>query len=774
MNETEKNYSNIFKLVEDIKTSINNGLSYKQTFLYKNIELTLNQASKEYLNYFNLVFPEIGFTTSNFNQIQQKISANAECSSYQEWNNYPAIILETLNNKPISNIKLQSSAYDQLQLNFEISCDTQDLADAIEFILNYHYKPDPHKTKLAAKILQILKNKNIDIFEDIDCCYKDKFWDIRVHGDIHFTYLFDAGKGRRYLNFRGFYLAKDFEKFKKYLCNLFKNCVDLDSAPVRLGTDGISYELEVKFKKNKAGKILADNGFTVNFTNTGLFSIVYEDEDKLLKSYAIKFIELLLDDQALALGQLPFNQQEFDEYIKKCKDKNEGMPKINLGLINEFGFPINVLKNQVLNLMEKFKYGSGKSDFKEIDAGKNNFYKMLDANCSNLIFNIFSAEAIEHIKQVVPNIIFIACGLEHGLASVSKQKLVKEYSLRINKESSDKSLKEEDYSQIMALLNSHSNQEFKKLENSINKCYHQADFFINYDSDKNSKLSEHKLKQQLKRFFNLIHGYPYLTPTKDEFMMHMAFASALRSADLSRQVGVVIANSRGDIIATGANDIPKSGGGLYWSNVHPENGTIYDSALGRDYMRGFDSNVVERAEIIYELADSLQLSTDQIQILKDSSIKHLTEYGRVVHAEMEALMACARNCVSTLKSTLYCTTFPCHNCAKHIIAAGIKRVVYIEPYSKSKALPFHLDSVIDEEENPISKNLNGELLALSENKMEKFGYDAEDNLSKVLFESFIGVGPRLFRQLFKMKADSRKDSSGKVLQAWVPKLIQIN
>ncbi|MDN3612645.1 hypothetical protein QWZ16_23945 [Vibrio ostreicida] len=26
--------------------------------------------------------------------------------------------------------------------------------------------------------------------------------------------------------------------------------------------------------------------------------------------------------------------------------------------------------------------------------------------------------------------------------------------------------------------------------------------------------------------------------------------------------------------------------------------------------------------------------------------------------------------------------FPCHNCAKHIVASGIKRVVYVEPYPK--------------------------------------------------------------------------------------------
>ena len=44
------------------------------------------------------------------------------------------------------------------------------------------------------------------------------------------------------------------------------------------------------------------------------------------------------------------------------------------------------------------------------------------------------------------------------------------------------------------------------------------------------------------------------------------------------------------------------------------------------------------------------------------------------HAEMEALLSCARSGVSTRGATLYSTTFPCHNCAKHIIAAGVARV----------------------------------------------------------------------------------------------------
>jgi deoxycytidylate deaminase len=63
--------------------------------------------------------------------------------------------------------------------------------------------------------------------------------------------------------------------------------------------------------------------------------------------------------------------------------------------------------------------------------------------------------------------------------------------------------------------------------------------------------------------------------------------------------------------------------------------------------------------------------TDAYKRLRDGRLYDLTEFGRAVHAEMEALLCCARSGVSPRFGSLFTTTFPCHNCAKHIIAAGI-------------------------------------------------------------------------------------------------------
>ncbi len=51
-----------------------------------------------------------------------------------------------------------------------------------------------------------------------------------------------------------------------------------------------------------------------------------------------------------------------------------------------------------------------------------------------------------------------------------------------------------------------------------------------------------------------------------------------------------------------------------------------------------------------------------------------------VHAEQNAILQSARHGVCISGATLYCTHQPCVICAKIIINAGIKRVVYKEGY----------------------------------------------------------------------------------------------
>src|SRR5690606_37478305 len=76
------------------------------------------------------------------------------------------------------------------------------------------------------------------------------------------------------------------------------------------------------------------------------------------------------------------------------------------------------------------------------------------------------------------------------------------------------------------------------------------------------------------------------------------------------------------------------------------------------------------------------------------------------------------------------------------------RVVYIEPYPKSKALDFHSESI-------------------------RMGIKEGDEHGFTYFEPFIGVGPRKFFDLFSLNLGSgrtikRKDKEGRVVD-WNPK-----
>lgn len=53
---------------------------------------------------------------------------------------------------------------------------------------------------------------------------------------------------------------------------------------------------------------------------------------------------------------------------------------------------------------------------------------------------------------------------------------------------------------------------------------------------------------------------------------------------------------------------------------------------------------------------------------------------RTIHAEVNAVLQCAKYGIATQGSEVYVTHFPCLNCTKTLIQAGIKRVNYIEDY----------------------------------------------------------------------------------------------
>lgn len=242
-------------------------------------------------------------------------------------------------------------------------------------------------------------------------------------------------------------------------------------------------------------------------------------------------------------------------------------------------------------------------------------------------------------------------------------------------------------------------------------------------------------KETIGRFVSALFGDNEASPTYDEYGMYFAKSASLRSSALTRQVGAAIFRLGGTIISLGCNEVPKAGGGTYWSGDPNDN---------RDFVAGRDPNDEKKTDLVVDFIDRLMkmkalaqqsvgnddaaavtsklLADNTRDGIRESKIMDLLEFGRDIHAEMSAITDAARKGVSVEGGTLYCTTFPCHMCAKHIVAAGIKRVVYIEPYPKSYAEELHSDSI--------------EL-------------DAAPDTKLVNFQRFIGISPYRYRDLFE-------------------------
>uniref|UniRef100_A0A0P4WGY5 Probable deoxycytidylate deaminase n=1 Tax=Scylla olivacea TaxID=85551 RepID=A0A0P4WGY5_SCYOL len=121
----------------------------------------------------------------------------------------------------------------------------------------------------------------------------------------------------------------------------------------------------------------------------------------------------------------------------------------------------------------------------------------------------------------------------------------------------------------------------------------------------------------------------------EEYFMAMAHLSALRSKDPITQVGACIVNSKKKIVGIGYNGMP------------------------------------------------LGCNDDLMPWGNSSSNKLETKYMYVCHAGVNAIMN--KNSCDVSGCTLYVALFPCNECAKVIIQAGIKTIIYASDTNKDQA-----------------------------------------------------------------------------------------
>ena len=290
-----------------------------------------------------------------------------------------------------------------------------------------------------------------------------------------------------------------------------------------------------------------------------------------------------------------------------------------------------------------------------------------------------------------------------------------------------------------ALINADESQEEFPNGQRMRQVFPLSDVIIDANSSQASQSG-------IERFFRGLFGDNSVTPTPDEYGMQLANTASQRSSDLSRQVGAAIFNAQMEVQALGCNEVAKARGGTYWEG---------NKGDGRDFMLGSDSNEDRRKAVLIDLMLRLQqaggLSADlkdpegirkflfdrTDNVIADAQLMDSLEYGRSVHAEMNAITDAARGGHPIRDCRLFTNTFPCHNCAKHIVAVGISEVIYNHPYPKSYAQELFADAII------INPSTNSPPPA-----------------DRVSFRQFVGVLGPMFSRIFT-KARWKKDG-GKI------------
>ena len=243
------------------------------------------------------------------------------------------------------------------------------------------------------------------------------------------------------------------------------------------------------------------------------------------------------------------------------------------------------------------------------------------------------------------------------------------------------------------------------------------------------------------RFLDSVFGVPFLTPTQHEEGMRFAEVAALRSAATGRQVGAALIPVSGTPVVAGTNEVPKPGGGQFWTSDSPD---YRDFKIGRDpnkvHIKWVVQDFFERLSRTGWLSEKLKDKTGQeladlafesdgsgSSVLKDARVTDLIEFARCLHAEQATIINAARSGVMTQDAVLYTTTFPCHECAKMIIGAGIAEVHYVAPYPKS-----------------LVSSIFRELIDVCP-RVETSGASGEE---KIPFRQFLGIAPRWYERAF--------------------------
>jgi len=299
----------------------------------------------------------------------------------------------------------------------------------------------------------------------------------------------------------------------------------------------------------------------------------------------------------------------------------------------------------------------------------------------------------------------------------------------------------------------------------VSDAFHLSDFFVDNTAqrildDGITPNPDWEVTEELQRLTRLITHASVVRPTIAETAMHAAAGAGMRSACLSRQVGAALVDGDGNVIATGTNEVPKAGGGVYGEGFDVDQ-PDHRCAVGHKYCSNTqEQNKIAEAVLREILGDDdprLRNREEREALLariRDGRVGDLLEFSRAVHAEMDALLSAGRKGASTVGTRLFVTTFPCHYCARHIVSAGVDEVQFIEPYPKSQALTLHKDSI------QFEKGAKRWIAPSSPQWREESKRAWEQGSPHVLFRPFTGVAPRMYGRAFQKDRELKDKITG--------------
>lgn len=233
-----------------------------------------------------------------------------------------------------------------------------------------------------------------------------------------------------------------------------------------------------------------------------------------------------------------------------------------------------------------------------------------------------------------------------------------------------------------------------RLGQQVQLCADHADVLINNTDD----IGVAALRDKLPDYIDLVTGRKPRYATPSEIFMNLAYSAAHGSKCLKRQVGAVIVNAppgvMGDIVGQGFNENPAPTRPCVEEPAYGANtsqglrGRCYRDILRDNALQSFTLEGVRcpacGARLRDESAnpDGWKCSSCQQDSEKYFWPERAMTLCTAIHAEVAALFSAGRR---SRGATLYTTTLPCFQCTEKIILAGIKYIVFNEPYPDVRA-----------------------------------------------------------------------------------------